>query len=1002
MSFDIVYIQGTEIRIIGSNNCALALSDKIVQGTVYSFSGSGGIQHSNQAYTPFEATWEIQAKKGMEFTALDEDATFPRIILAKTSILDVCQKERDSFVNVKKKRGSYIQEQIESGVQPIICVKGGKVPDYSGKSLSVIGVSTILIEPETEAVADLREWMTLYYNVTNFIHLSTSSSRQIVSSTTTLSEISNMQLKAANVEFKYALKMCIKDSGSRVWAIVFQEAALEIVGMPAKELATIQDETYPAFSLHIDGNLWVVDNIGVAPTNAWSIDPFGHSSTMAFLLKRMGFRNMVIQRTHYEVKKSLASKKSLEFIWRQNWDSKNTTDILCHMMPFYFYDIPHTCGPEPAVCCQFDFWRIPGYSNVLPCPWGRLPEAITDKNIEEKAAMLLDQYRKKSTLYKTNMLLVPLGDDFRYSSAAEAEAQFSNYQKLFDFINANSRMKMNVNFGTLEDYFRALHGAGVTDFPALSGDFFAYADKEDDYWSGYYVTRPFYKALDRLLEETLRAANILFFFTQLKCNSTFGRLLLKEFRQNLVLATENLALFQHHDGITGTATNHVVADYANRMHSSLVGLQKSMLVSVELLLSNQKKQNANWFELEQSRSHFTLLPVKKVINLTANHMHRVTIFNPLAMIVDHVMVLLVDSPLFCVFDQKMRSIKSQVAPEWTKESVFTGRHRAQWETHLPALGFETYFLMESNSYGFCQKAVLATLTISENGIACPEPYQCTTFPNSKDIEISTRTQTLGFAHSGFMKWIKDSQTQEKIRVEEEMLYYSTQGGAYVFSPLREADPLVEKGGLLIMAQGPIMEELHLVPKSKFGGKPIMRSARIFKMTSIVEMEYYVELTGRVFDNKEPIVYLGKAEAFENSEANGPVGSLVLVQKEFPCDVHLVNLKSLKSSHERSDVLQYGLTLYRSGWDRSYEKNGCKAYDEQGLNLFDIFQPVQVQNIVQSSINFVHDSIQVGYIEQAPRMERAGPGKRKGFIDLNPMELQAFKFSAVKHDATISE
>ncbi|EFJ05441.1 hypothetical protein SELMODRAFT_228, partial [Selaginella moellendorffii] len=833
------------------------------------------------------------------------------------------------------------------------------------------------------------------------------------------------------------------------------------------------------------GNLWVVDNIGVAPTNAWSIDPFGHSSTMAFLLKRMGFRNMVIQRTHYEVKKSLASKKSLEFIWRQNWDSKNTTDILCHMMPFYFYDIPHTCGPEPAVCCQFDFWRIPGYSNVLPCPWGRRPEAITDKNIEEKAAMLLDQYRKKSTLYKTNMLLVPLGDDFRYSSAAEAEAQFSNYQKLFDFINANSRMKMDVNFGTLEDYFQALHGTGVTDFPALSGDFFAYADKEDDYWSGYYVTRPFYKALDRLLEETLRAANILFVFTQLKCNSTFGRLLLKEFRQNLVLATENLALFQHHDGITGTATNHVVADYADRMHNSLVGLQKSMLASVELLLFNQKKQNANWFELEQSRSHFTLLPVKKVINLTANHMHRVTIFNPLAMIVDHVMVLLVDSPLFCVFDKKMRSIKSQVAPEWTKESLFTGRHRAQWETHLPALGFETYFLMESNSYGFCQKAVLATLTISENGIACPEPYQCTTFPNSKDIQISTRTQTLGFSHSGFMKWIKDTQTQEKIRVEEEMLYYSTQGGAYVFSPLREADPLVEKGGLLIMAQGPIMEELHLVPKSKFGGKPIMRSARIFKMTSIVEMEYYVELTGRVFDNKEvivrfktgienkrtfftdsngfqavarktydkiplqgnyypmsslaclqghghrfsvhsrqalgaaslgngwlemmldrrlstddgrgleqgimdnrpvnivfhlllekniseqppsssqmqsllshsigaklnyqPIVYLGKAEAFENSE----VGSLVLMQKEFPCDVHLVNLKSLKSSHERSDVLQYGLTLYRSGWDRSYEKNGFKVYDEQGLNLFDIFQPVQVQNIVQSSINFVH-------------------------------------------------
>ncbi|EFJ21165.1 hypothetical protein SELMODRAFT_417572 [Selaginella moellendorffii] len=340
MSFDVVDVQGTEIRIIGSDDCALVLSDKIVQGTVYSFSGSGGIRHSNQAYTPFEATWEIQANKGMEFTALDEDAMFPRIVLAKTSILSACQKERDSFVDVVgiviwigtitvtsrdsgtfvKKRtlclgddsghsvdlclwdlkaeeeGSYIQERIDSGVQPIICVKGGKVSDYNGKSLSAIGVSTILIELEMEAVADLREWMTLYYNVTNFIHLSTSSSRQIVSCTTTLSEISNIviatvkemktdefyynacinvvnarqcgkkttqtadgwfcsycNIVSANMEFKYALKMCIEDSSSHMWAIAFQEATQEIVGMSAKELATMRDENYPAFSLLIDG-----------------------------------------------------------------------------------------------------------------------------------------------------------------------------------------------------------------------------------------------------------------------------------------------------------------------------------------------------------------------------------------------------------------------------------------------------------------------------------------------------------------------------------------------------------------------------------------------------------------------------------------------------------------------------------------------------------------------------------------------------------------------------
>lgn len=618
------------------------------------------------------------------------------------------------------------------------------------------------------------------------------------------------------------------------------------------------------------------DTIGVVPKNSWAIDPFGYSPTMAYLLRRMGFENMLIQRTHYELKKELALEKKLEYIWRQSWDAEESTDIFTHMMPFYSYDIPHTCGPEPAICCQFDFARMHGFNYEL-CPWGQHPVETNKENVQERALKLLDQYRKKSTLYRTNTLLVPLGDDFRYISVDEAGAQFRNYQMLFDYINSNPSLNAEAKFGTLDDYFRTLREEAdrinyslpgevgsdqIGGFPSLSGDFFTYADRQQDYWSGYYVSRPFFKAVDRVLEQTLRAAEIMMALVHGYCQRALCEKLASGFAYKMTAARRNLALFQHHDGVTGTAKDHVVRDYGSRMHISLQDLHIFMSKAIEVLLGiryEKSERNPSQFEAEEVRSKYDVQPVHKAISAPEGTSQSVILFNPLEQTREEVVMVIVNRPDVTVLDSNWTCVQSQVSPELKhdKIKIFTGRHRVHWKASVPAMGLQTYYI--ANGFMGCEKAKPAKLKyFSMSSFACPIPYACSKIEGDV-VEIQNQHQTLTFdVKLGLLQKVMHKDGSWNF-VGEEMGMYSSRGsGAYLFKPDGAAKPIIEASEHMVISEGLLVQEVYSYPKTAWEKSPISHSTRIYNgdntlMEFLIEKEYHVELLGQDFNDRELIV-----------------------------------------------------------------------------------------------------------------------------------------------------
>ncbi|XP_015037820.2 alpha-mannosidase 2x isoform X2 [Drosophila pseudoobscura] len=391
---------------------------------------------------------------------------------------------------------------------------------------------------------------------------------------------------------------------------------------------------YPMLDQLIEGHQWLKNNLNVTPKVGWSIDPFGHGSTVPYLLSGANFEGAIIQRIHYAWKQWFARQQSGDFVWTPYWRTRGAvgavgTDgaagsLLTHNMPFDIYSIKGSCGPHPFICLNFDFRKIPGEYTEYSVK----AQFITDDNVEEKAQLLLEQYARTASLFPHNVALIPVGDDFRYNKEREVDQQYQNYKKLIDHIMANRRLyNTDIRFGTPSDYFAAIRErmrGKSPGFPSFKGDFFVYSDIFSEgrpaYWSGYFTTRPFYKLLSSELEHNLRAAEILFTLAYNTARQARRESAIKIDEKNyekIIHARRNLGLFQHHDAITGTSKAAVMRDYAMRLFESIQNMVKMQESSIEQLLQKGQPRHHGFIISEFERDNFNKLPRKMPIQMVS-------------------------------------------------------------------------------------------------------------------------------------------------------------------------------------------------------------------------------------------------------------------------------------------------------------------------------------------------------------------------------------------------
>eukprot|EP01133_Synstelium_polycarpum_P015071 gene15071-17840_t len=312
-----------------------------------------------------------------------------------------------------------------------------------------------------------------------------------------------------------------------------------------------------------EGHLWLKDNLNQTVDYAWQIDPFGHSSLTPTMFAQFGFKGMIANRIDTNVKNELKSKQQLDFIWEGSATLGDKSRMYVHML--------------------YDHY---GYPDIYPV---HLTTADwTDNKYKVSVGKkFFELFQQVQHYYKTDVIMIPLGDDFAY----DYEGDFEINDGLVDYLksHASEYNIKDVRYATLSEFFDLLVPKLQENHtvPLFKKDFFPYITNSDEPWTGFYSSHSLFKKQVRDASSSIRTADAFYALAMAKGKAINDKSLplMSSLYQGMEAARRNLGIMQHHDSVTGTARSYVMNDYMNMLDVSFANSMGTLANSLEYIIN---------------------------------------------------------------------------------------------------------------------------------------------------------------------------------------------------------------------------------------------------------------------------------------------------------------------------------------------------------------------------------------------------------------------------------